>query len=102
MVFQTVLHLKLVQPHQSVYLAELAFEKQETAVKREVNLLISFIFLFLSDNTVNSIETWWMCFHLCRMMPNVGFCSRSFSREITLIPGDTFIILCPVLFMVLL
>lgn len=68
---------------------------------REVNLLISFIFIFLSDNTVNSIETRWMCFHVCRMMPNVGFCSRSFSREIALIPDDTFITVCPI-FLVLL
>lgn len=71
-------------------------------MKREVSLLISLIFLYVSENTVNSIETWWMCCHLCRMMPNVGFCSRSFSREIALIPGDIFIILCSVFFMVLL
>lgn len=71
-------------------------------MEREVNLSISSIFLFLSDNTVNSIETWWMCFHLCRIVPDVEFCSRNFPKEIALFPGDIFIILCPVLLMILL
>lgn len=59
-------------------------------MKREVTLLIFFVFIFPSDNTVNSVETWWMCFHLSRMMTNIACCSTGFSREIALIPGDTF------------
>lgn len=59
-------------------------------MKREVRLLIFFILFLPSDNTVNSVETWWMCFHLSRMMANVGCCSRISSREIALIPGHIF------------
>lgn len=68
------------------------FKQQEVTVKIGVSLLICFIFFFPSDNIVNSVGTWWMCFHLSRMMANVGRCSRSSSREITLISVDDFII----------
>lgn len=35
-------------------------------------------FLFSSDIAVNSVEIQWMCFHLSRMMADVGCCSKSF------------------------
>lgn len=101
MVCQIILQKKQAQPHQSVYLAELLFETTGDS-SEERSVAVGFLsFPFYVRYTVDSVETWWMCFHLCRMMPSVEYCSISFSREMALIPVDIFIILCSV-FMVLL
>jgi len=101
MLCQVILQKKQIQLCQNMYLIEPVFQTTGSVSEERSQSADALYFLFSSDNPVNSVETWWMCFHLSRMMADVGCCYRIFFQEIALILGDIFIILCHILFIVL-